>query len=252
MKVSTSTNLCARAEEMVTYLYGEATLAEANDFEKHLQNCSSCSSELATFGQVREAVGEWREQALGSLTSPAFAANAARHFTPAEAPVRTRSAIAALREFFTLSPAWMRAATAVAAVVFCALAVIAVAYFARRPQAVVVEPPGKSGYSDKEVEAKIAEALKKHNESQVKETPIHSPESAMIVNNNQPEAPTRIKHNAAGAPQLASKNSGRRVAPRIAARPTEVELASKDFLPFTAPTEEEKLPTLADLVDDDN
>jgi hypothetical protein len=252
MKVSTSTNLCARAEDMITYLYGEATLDEAKDFEKHMQNCSACSSELVTFGEVREAVGEWRRQALGSLTSPAFEANAARHVALAVAPVRRRSALAALREFLTLSPAWMRAATAVAAIVFCALAVIAVAYFTRKPQTVIVETPGKSGYSDKEVEAKIAQALKKQNESQVKDAPIPSSESVQIANNDQPKAPTRIKHNASGAPQPASKNSRRQVAPRIAARPSEAELASKDFLPFTAPTEEEKLPTLADLVDDDN
>ncbi|MDQ1422159.1 MAG: hypothetical protein QOJ52_4121 [Acidimicrobiaceae bacterium] len=252
MKVSTSTNLCGRAEDIVTYLYGEATLDEAKDFEKHMQNCSSCSSELVTFGEVREAVGEWRQQALGSLTTPAFEADAAQHVALAVAPVQRRSALAALQEFLTLSPAWMRAATAVAAIAFCALAVIAVAYFTRKPQTVIVQTPGKPGYSDKEVEAKIAEALKKQNESQGKDAPISSTERAQIANNDQPKAPTLIKRNASGAPQLASNNSRRRTAPRIAARPSEMELASKDFLPFTAPTEEEKLPTLADLVDDDN
>ena len=109
MKESTSTNLCARAEDMVTYLYNESTPAEVKDFEKHVQHCSSCRSELATFGDVREAMGEWRQQALGSLTSPAIEAEAARHFAPVVAPTRRRSALAALREFFTLSPSWMRA-----------------------------------------------------------------------------------------------------------------------------------------------
>jgi hypothetical protein len=253
MKDSTNTSLCARAEDMVTYLYNEATPAEAKDFEKHIKLCSSCRSELATFGHVREAMGEWRQQALGSLTAPAVEADAARHFAPAMAPARRRSALAAFREFFTLSPMWMRAATAVAALVFCALAVIAVAYFTQQPQTVVVEKPGKSGYSEKEVEEMIAQAIRKQNESQLKDAPVPSPENVKMASNEQPKVNTKIKRSASVAPQLA-KNNRRQpvVAPRNIARPSKMELASTEFLPFTASKDEEKLPSLTDLVDEDN
>lgn len=254
MKDSTSTNLCARAEDMVTYLYGEATRDEAKDFEKHIKQCSSCRSELATFGDVREAMGEWRQQALGSLTSPAVEADAARHFIPAAAPARRRSALAALREFFTLSPTWMRAATAVAALVFCALAVIAVAYFVQQPQTVVVEKPGKPAYPAKEIEGKIAQELKKQDDSpQVKEMSVPSPESVKTASSEQPKTNNQIKRNASGAPQLAKNNRRQQViTPRAVARSSKMELASTDFLPFTAPRDEEKLPSLSDLVDEDN
>jgi hypothetical protein len=252
MKDSTSTNLCARAEDMVTYLYGEATRDEAKDFEKHMKLCSSCRSELATFGDVREAMGEWRQQALGSLTSPAVEADEARRFVPLAASTRKRSALAALREFFTLSPTWMRAATAVAALLFCALAAIAVAYFVRQPQTVVVQTPGQPGYSEKEVEAKIADAIRKQNESRVKDAPVPSPEKVTVANNEQPKSQQQIKRNASVAPQLAKSNRRQQVVPRTANRPSKMELASTDFLPFTAPRDEEKLPSLTDLVDDDN
>ena len=275
MKVSNNTISCARAEEMVTYLYGEATRDEAKDFEKHMRNCSSCASELAAFGNVREAVGEWRQQALGSLSFPAFETNAAqhlarqssrpicagspfednaaRHLTPVVALTQRRSSLAALRELFTLSPAWMRAATAVAAVMFCALAAIAVAYFVQQPQTVVVEKPGKSGYSEKEVEEKIAEALRKQNELPVKNAPVPSTESVRTADNEQPIVKPQNKRNASGSPQVANNNRKRQsVVPRTAPRPSKLELASTDFLPFTAQRDEEKLPSLSDLVEEDN
>lgn len=252
MKDSTSTNLCARAEDMVTYLYGEATRDESKDFEKHMQHCSLCRSELATFGDVREAMGEWRQQALGSLTSPTVEAEAARPFAPVIAPTRRRSALAALREFFTLSPSWMRAATAVVVLVFCALAAIAVAYFVQKPETIVVQQPGKSGYSQKEVEEKIAQAIKKQNESQVKDAPVPSPEKVTVADNEQTQSQPQINRTASVAPQLVKNNRKQQVVPRTIPRPSKMELASTDYLPFTAPMDEEKLPSLADLVDEDN
>lgn len=252
MKDSTSTNLCARAEDMVTYLYGEATRDESKDFEQHMQHCSLCRSELATFGDVREAMGEWRQQALGSLTSPTVEADAARHFAPLVANIQRRSALAALREFFTLSPTWMRAATAVAILVFCALAAIAVAYFVQQPQTVVTQTQDKSGYSQKEVEEKIADALRKQNESQLKDAPVPSPEKVTVANNEQPESQPQINRKASGASQLTKNNRRQQAAPRTIASPSKMELASTDYLPFTAPRDEEKLPSLADLVDEDN
>ena len=161
MKESTSTRLCARAEDLVTYLYGEATENEALEFEHHIERCASCRTELAMFGDVREAVVGWRQDALGSLASHGSQANSVRAFEPAAASVREQSALSALRQFFTLSPVWMRAATAMAAIVFCALAAIAVAYFVQRPRTVIVETPVKSGYSDDQVKAMIEDALTK-------------------------------------------------------------------------------------------
>src|SRR5215213_1680764 len=130
-----TSNTCGRAEALVTYLYGEATADEARDFEGHLRQCAACRTELADFGGVREAIGDWRLQALGTLAHTATEPDASPRFNAEETPQRRpASALAALREFFALSTAWVRAATAAVAVAFCALAAIAVAHFVEQPR----------------------------------------------------------------------------------------------------------------------
>src|SRR3989440_9143878 len=104
---------CARAEEMVAYLYGEASQTEARGFERHVQRCASCRAETAAFVDVREAIGEWRQQSLGTLYSPALESNDVIAFaSPREASHQRRSPVAARSGCFTLSPVWLRAATA--------------------------------------------------------------------------------------------------------------------------------------------
>jgi anti-sigma factor RsiW len=112
---------CGRGEELVTYLYGESDAGESKTFRQHLNNCAVCREELAAFGGVREAVGEWRAEVLS--TTPALDIKEA--LTPAvrapRAPERKRSAMAALREFLSLSPLWLQAGAVAAALVVCAL-----------------------------------------------------------------------------------------------------------------------------------
>jgi hypothetical protein len=106
---------CERAGDLVSVLYGEATEREQRDFELHLKQCENCRAEFASFAQVREAIGEWRDEALtGFVSSPVVAA-----------PPR-KSAISALRQFFDLSPLWLKGAVGFAVVAFCALLVLAV------------------------------------------------------------------------------------------------------------------------------
>lgn len=245
-------NTCARAEDLVTYLYGEATADEARDFEGHARLCEACRAELAAFGGVREAIGEWRQQALGHLTHPAVESDASPLFSAAESygPRRAPSALAALREFFALSTAWVRAATVAVAVVFCALAVIAVAYFVERPQTVVVKEEVKTGYSEDEVRARIAEAVKQQKESGEKERP--APGETQRADDARPEvASTRRRERRDARPQVTSNSRPRRTPARPLAQPS-TELASTEYLPFTAGQEDERLPSLADLVDDPN
>jgi hypothetical protein len=252
MKVTASQNPCARTDDLVAYLYGEATKAGAREFENHMQQCASCRTELATFGEVREAIGEWRQQSLGALASPALEANAARGSVTPLAYQPRRSALAALREFFALSPAWMRAATAAIVLAFCALSVIAIAYFVREPQTVIVEKEIRTGYSDEEVEKMIAEAVKKQSDVQMKEATAPAASPVLTAGSDQRQEHPRVKRNSSDSPQIANNNRQRQpVAPRNRVRPS-TEQASSDYLPFTASVDDEKLPSLADLVNDDN
>ena len=101
---------CERASDLIAFLYGEAGEHEARDFQLHLQQCKSCREEVASFGEVRESITAWRDEALAGFVS-----------TPMTAQPKTKSALAALRQFFDLSPLWLKGATALAAVTFCVL-----------------------------------------------------------------------------------------------------------------------------------
>ncbi len=119
--------LCERAEDLVVYLYGEASASEAKSFEQHKESCVACRRELAAFGVVREAVGEWRAEALSITPSLAFEKLIAPESNLPNAPAQQRSARAALREFFKLSPLWLRFGTVAATLAVCALAALVLA-----------------------------------------------------------------------------------------------------------------------------
>lgn len=55
---------CGRSDDLVTYLYGEATPVEAADFEKHLNACGDCRDELTAFQAVRGNLQGWELEAV--------------------------------------------------------------------------------------------------------------------------------------------------------------------------------------------
>jgi len=101
---------CERAPDLMAFLYEEASEAEARDFQLHLQECGSCRAEAASFGVVRESITAWRDEALAGFVA-----------SPVTTTPQKKSAVAALRQFFDLSPLWLKGATAFAAVTFCVL-----------------------------------------------------------------------------------------------------------------------------------
>lgn len=123
---------CARAADLVTYLYDEASEGEARSFERHLKTCASCAAELRAFKEVNASIRLWRQESLGFDPVRALAPSEVRQgemaADVASMPMRKRSAIAALREFFAFSPTWMRAATGFASLLICVLIVLAIAH----------------------------------------------------------------------------------------------------------------------------
>ena len=104
---------CDRADDLISFLYGEANEREARDFKQHLLACSSCQSEYASFGDVRESIALWKTEAFAA-PRPAMV----------RTPVPRRSAVAAVREFFALSPLWLKGAVSFAAVAFCVMVIL--------------------------------------------------------------------------------------------------------------------------------
>jgi len=150
-----NSSICERAEDLVSVLYGEAGERERRDFEAHLEQCAGCQAEFAAFAQVRESIGEWRDEALSGFVS-----------TPALVPQR-KSAIAAWRQFFNLSPLWMKGAVGFAVVGFCVLLAVAVVRLSKPadiPQVAKENPNAVYTEDDMQriVQAEVAKEQAKH------------------------------------------------------------------------------------------
>ncbi len=123
---------CGREDALMAFLYGELNEDESQTFRRHLQDCDACSVELAQFQDVRESVMAWRNESIGVL-SPSLSGAAM-----SESTLEKRSALLALRQFFNLSPLWMKGAVAFASILFCLFAALAIARLRETPPPVTV------------------------------------------------------------------------------------------------------------------
>jgi len=156
-------SVCHRSEDLVTYLYNEASAAEARDFAGHRETCEACRAEFAVFSQVHESILLWRNETLGSAFSPASQAVE----VPAEATTDSRQfvrheqklpALAALREFFNVSPLWLRGATAFAALLLCVLGVLTISrMLQRQPQ--VARNETQPGFSQRDIDQAVQKGI---------------------------------------------------------------------------------------------
>jgi anti-sigma factor RsiW len=138
--------ICERAVDVVSYLYGETDERETREIEMHLRECDSCQAEALSFGKVRESIVTWRDEVLTGFIPSTVAFPAAK-----------RSALAAFRQFFDLSPLWLKGATAFAAIAFCVLVVLVVL----KKENVPVPVQANAGYTQQQVDQLIEEALAK-------------------------------------------------------------------------------------------
>lgn len=176
---------CEHGEEMVAYLYGEATKEETALFRQHLDACAVCREEFAALGGVREAMGVWRAEALGTVPSLNIEEALAPAAQVLPAAPRKRSARAALREFFSLSPLWLRAGAFAATLAVCALVALTLtraefrwgadglAFRTGGTERIVkerVEVPVRSGYTDEQVNAIVARKVEEAREQFIAET----------------------------------------------------------------------------------
>ncbi len=201
--------VCHRAEDLVTYMYGEANAADAQDFAGHLQQCDACRAEFAIFQGVHESIVLWRNEALGSSVSPAAQYTAplttalpeATQFVQHE---RKLSAVAALREFFRVSPLWLRGATGVAALLLCVLVALAASRMLQKPAQVVSnenEPKYSQKDLDNEVQRQLHDRLAQKNKqdtatsnvSSSRDKPKNREIRVQLVSNGSQSAPKRPK-----------------------------------------------------------
>jgi len=171
--------VCHRAEDLVTYLYGETHEADAKDFAGHLQMCDACRKEFGVFQQVHESILDWRNEALGAGFNPAAVSIASTvdssQFVRHE---RRLSALAALREFFSVSPLWLRAATAFAALLLCALGILTISRSWNKP-AQVASTDNETKYTrqqlDQEVTKQVNDKLAQMKDREAMPANVNSP-----------------------------------------------------------------------------
>ncbi len=188
----TNTSLCGRGNDLVSFLYGEANDNEAREFERHLQECSGCKSEVASFGQLRSSIGDWKEEALSVFVSP--------HVTT---PIRTKSAVAALREFFDLSPLWMKGAVGFAMVLLCVMLGLMVFRSSGEKNSVDIAERGK--FTQNQVDQMVKKALEDQAAQVVatKQTGQPKIDVAPVV----PPRKKKISTGNSGTPQTARRHS---------------------------------------------
>ena len=176
--IETKTSTCERGDDLISFLYGEANEREATQFEEHLQVCSHCQNEISSFGQIRESIGTWKETALHAFVTPQFIA-----------PVRQKSALAALKSFFDLSPLWMKGAIGFGALLFCLLLVLMLTKSGQQspPQIAISEPT----FTQQQLDEKVAQALKSQA-SQIASTNARQNQTVAAVPSNSPSPKPRI------------------------------------------------------------
>ncbi len=234
MRTMNERPICHRSEDLVTYLYNEASAADAQDFARHLETCEACRAEFAVFRQVHESILLWRNEALGSAFSPApqaarvlaEATSDSRQFVRHE---RKLPALAALREFFSVSPLWLRGATAFAALLLCVLAVLAISRLSQRsPQVANNETQNK--YSQRDIDQARQKGI---DEGMIRASRVNVPQKGATTEIVKPKNPgNRI--------QLAANQSPRNPRARGLTRQEREQLAAD--LRLTPAGDEEELP----------
>ena len=144
MEDRTGTLICERSDDLIAFLYQELDEREVRNFEKHLADCVSCSREMVSFSEIRNGVITWREQSLGIINQPSGIS-----FNYADKP----SALAAFRQFFALSPLWLKGTVAFATFLLFAAIAFLVISLNSKPAAPLASTD--KVYSEAELRAKV-------------------------------------------------------------------------------------------------
>ena len=146
----TDSSHCERSSDLMAFLYNEMDASETREFESHFQQCANCRAEAASFGQVRESITAWRDEVQTG-------------FVPSTATAPTRSAVAAFRQFFDLSPLWLKGAAAFAVLTFCVLAGLLYVNLLRETPPTIANTDAT--YTQQDVDRLVKEALAKQQEN---------------------------------------------------------------------------------------
>lgn len=146
---------CGHADQLISFVYNEGSVEEINQFQDHLRTCSICQTEIRSLGGVRQLIADWKIEALSSAVE-------SRVQIPASAP-RAKSAVAALREFFDLSPLWLKGVTALATVLFFLAIGLGLSRLGEEQPTIVKDERPGAIYTEDEMKQAIKKALDEQN-----------------------------------------------------------------------------------------
>jgi hypothetical protein len=203
---------CGRQNDLVAFLYDELNDVESLAFERHLHECRGCSDELAAFGHVRDSVVTWRNESLGGDLT--------------RAGQKKPSALAAWRQFFDLSPLWMKGAVAFASLLFCVLAGLAIARWQYMPPAAVSNNQNGQAYSEEQLKALVEQRVQDELR-RIKGAAQQGPDRSLEVDNtSQPKSAPRVKHGTELAKNITEHNGHDQKARRPLSRVEREQLAA--------------------------
>lgn len=211
---------CGRENDLIAFLYRELDDVESQTFERHLHECPACSAELSAFGLIRESVVNWRNESLGGVTSSNTIADPRLTRVGNEKP----SALAALREFFNLSPLWMKGAVAFASLLFCLLAGLAIAHWQDTPRAAVATNSNNQAYSEQQLKDLVERRV--HDELQRIKSSTQQAPGTVVENTSPRRSGPGVKHGAELAKNVSEQNFSGQKARRPLSRVEREQLAS--------------------------
>ncbi|MFN2493501.1 MAG: zf-HC2 domain-containing protein [Pyrinomonadaceae bacterium] len=142
---------CGRENDLIAFLYGELNDLELRTFQHHIDDCPACGNQLDALKDVRTSVLAWRDESLGFARSrDDVRTSAASKQTPSRP-----SAYYALREFFNLSPLWMKGALGFATVLFCLFAGLVMTRWRELPRTSLANQATSDRPSEDEVKALV-------------------------------------------------------------------------------------------------
>ena len=233
--------LCHRAEDLVSYLYGEVSDEESRDFAGHLRVCDACRSEFTIFEQVHGSILEWRSEALGvtSFAQLSKANSSQADVQPVAIVDRGRklSAVAAIGEFFRVSPLWLRGATAVAAVLFCVLVVLAIGRFWQRTAPLATNNEEQKTYTASQLKEAVSKAVEEAQVKQIQGSKIPTPKTTGVTANNS--GSKRAIQRSSSSQLAFSRHTGltRQERQQLAADLRLIPNSDDDELPFVLPSD---------------
>ena len=193
MKEETDHDECLRRDDLLAVVYGEATAEEARSFQQHLPSCVVCSRDYNAFKGIHNSLFAWREETVGRSV------HAVRPVLATPKP----SALAAIREFFNLSPLWLKGAVAFASVALCVLAVLAVTRSNESPAA-----PAVATKTEAEIE-KLVEARTQERLQALKANSETNPTVAVDQRSTEISPKPRKKRSAINSTQVAGNRKSR-------------------------------------------